>query len=87
MSCGIGCRRGSYPALLWLWCRQAATAPIRPLIWEPPSAAEAAQEMAKRQKKEKEKKKKERLFKKDNPIEKCAKDMEFPLWLSSNEPD
>ena len=39
------------PALLWLWCRPAATAPIRPLAWEPPYAAGAAQEMAERQKK------------------------------------
>ena len=23
------------PALLWLWCRLAATAPIGPLAWEP----------------------------------------------------
>ena len=37
------------PALLWLWCRPAATAPIQPLAWEPPYAAGAAQEMAKRQ--------------------------------------
>ena len=21
------------PPLLWLWCRMAATAPIRPLVW------------------------------------------------------
>ena len=34
------------PALPWL----AATAPIRPLAWEPPYAVAAAQEMAKRQK-------------------------------------
>src|SRR5512135_1808292 len=34
MSCGVGCRRGSDPALLWLWCRPVATAPIRPLAWE-----------------------------------------------------
>ena len=27
------------PALLWLWRRPAATAPIRPLAWEPPYAA------------------------------------------------
>ena len=27
------------PALLWLWCRLAATASIRPLAWEPPYAA------------------------------------------------
>ena len=38
------------PALLWLWCRPAATAPIRPLAWEPPYAMEAALEKAKRQK-------------------------------------
>ena len=25
-------------ALLWLWRRSAATAPIRPLAWEPPYA-------------------------------------------------
>ena len=39
------------PALLWPSCRLAATAPISPLAWEPPYAAGAAQEMAKRQKK------------------------------------
>ena len=26
-------------ALLWLWCRPAATALLRPLAWEPPYAA------------------------------------------------
>ena len=46
MSCGVGCRLGSDPALLWLWRRLAATAPIRPLAWEPPYAAGAAQEIA-----------------------------------------
>ena len=51
MSCGVGRRRGLDPALLWLWCRLAATDPIRPLAWEPPYASGAAQEMAKRQKK------------------------------------
>ena len=50
MSCGIGHRRGSDPELLWLWRRLMATAPIRPLAWEPPYAAGAAQEIAKRQK-------------------------------------
>ena len=29
--CGIGHRHGSDPALLWLWCRPAAAAPIQPL--------------------------------------------------------
>ena len=53
VSCGVGCRHGSDPALLWLWRRPAATAPIRPLAWEPPYASEAAQEISKRQKKKK----------------------------------
>ena len=51
MSCGVGCRRSSDPALLWLCRRPAATTPIGPLAWEPPYAIGAAQEMAKRQKK------------------------------------
>ena len=28
--------------LLWLWCRLAAAAPIRPLAWELPYATDAA---------------------------------------------
>ena len=36
MSCGVGHRRGLDLTLLWLWCRLAAVAPIRPLAWEPP---------------------------------------------------
>ena len=51
MSCGVGHRRGSDPELLWLWRRSAATAPIRPLAWEPPYATGVALEKAKRQKK------------------------------------
>ena len=54
MSCGVGRRRCSDLALLWLWRRPAATAPIRPLAWEPPYAVGVAPEMAKRQKKKKE---------------------------------
>ena len=40
-------------AWLWLWCRPVATAPIRPLVWEPPYAAGAALEKTERQKKKK----------------------------------
>ena len=36
VSCGVGRRRGSDSMLLWLWCRQVATALIRPLAWERP---------------------------------------------------
>ena len=50
MSCGVDRSHGSDPALLWLWCRLAATALIRRLAWEPPYAMGAAQEIAKRQK-------------------------------------
>ena len=46
----MGRRHGSDPALLWLWHRPAATAPIRPLAWEPPYAVGMALEKAKRQK-------------------------------------
>ena len=42
VSRGVGRRHSSDPALLWLWCRLAATVPIRPLAWEPPYAADAA---------------------------------------------
>ena len=34
MNCGVGPIRGSDPALLWLWHRPVATAPISPLAWE-----------------------------------------------------
>ena len=57
MSCGVGCRCGSDPTLLWLWRRPAATALIRPLAWEPPHAAGVALEKAKRQKNKKTKNK------------------------------
>ena len=48
MSCGVGRRRGSDPALLWLWRRLAATAPMGPLAWESPYAVRASLEEAKR---------------------------------------
>ena len=48
VSCGVGCRRGSDPVLLWLQCKPVATAPIRPVAWEPPYAKEAALGKAKR---------------------------------------
>ena len=58
MSYGIGYRRGSDPALLWLWLRPAAIAQVRPLAWEPPYAREWPK---KRQKDRKKKKKKKRI--------------------------
>ena len=38
MSCGVGHRHGSDPALLWLWRRLAAIALIGLLAWKPPYA-------------------------------------------------
>ena len=49
VSCGVGRRCYSDPALL-SWHRPAATAPIRPLAWEPPYATGVA---LKRQKEKK----------------------------------
>ena len=48
MSCGVDRRCSWDPALLWLWGRPEATAPIRALAGEPPYAAGA---VLKRQKK------------------------------------
>ena len=58
VSCGVGRRRSLDLALLWLWSRTAATAPIRLLAWEPPYAVGAA---LKRQKKTKKKKRKKEM--------------------------
>ena len=66
VSCGVGHRGGSDLAWLWLWCRLAAAALIRPLAWEPPYALGAALEKARKKK---------------------SHFLEFPLWLSGNEPD
>jgi len=55
MSCGVGLRRSSDPALLWLWLWPAATAPNGPLAWEPPQAAMGAA-LKDKKKKKKEKK-------------------------------
>ena len=66
VSCGVGCRHGSDPALLWLWRRPVATAPIGPLAWEPPYAEGAAQEIATTTTTTKDKKTKKKKFKKWN---------------------
>ena len=49
-------------ALLWLWCRPAAVALIRPLAWEPPYATGASlkNKKTKKTKKKKRKKRKKR---------------------------
>ena len=57
MICGVGCRCGLDPELLWLWLwhRPVTTALIGPLAWEPPYAIGVALEKAKRPKKKKKK--------------------------------
>ena len=63
VSCGVGRRGGLDLALLWLWCRLTAVAPIRPLAWEPPYAVSAAL----KKKKRKQKKKKEQFLRRASP--------------------
>ena len=53
MSWGVGCRRGSDLAWLWLWHRSTAVAPVRLLAWEPPYAAGVALKKTKGKKKKK----------------------------------
>ena len=48
MSCGVGHRHGSDPALLW----PAAVGPIRPLAWEPQYAVGEALKSKKKKRKE-----------------------------------
>ena len=54
MSCGVGRRCSSEPALLWR--RPAAAAPVQPLAWQLPHATGAA---LKSKKKERERERKE----------------------------
>ena len=62
VSCGVGHRQGSDLALLWLWCRLAATGPIRPLAWEPPYAMGAALERKEKKKERGRKKGRKRWY-------------------------
>ena len=62
MSYGVGCRYGSDPTLLWLWCSPVAIAPICTLSWEPPYATGVALEKTEKRKKKKGKKEKKLFF-------------------------
>jgi len=68
MSCGVDCRHGSDPALLWLWHRLAAVAPIRPLAWEPPYAAGAALKRPKKKKKGERERENAKYFRDDKVL-------------------
>ena len=58
VSCSVGRRYVLDLALLWLCCRPAATALIRPLAWEPTCPSGAALKRQKTKKKKKKKKNK-----------------------------
>ena len=67
MGCSVGRRRGSYLALLWLWCRPTAAALIPPLPWELPYAMGVnLKSKKKKKKKEEEEEKKEKEKKLSN---------------------
>ena len=59
MSCGVGLRSLDL-ALLWLWHRPAAAAPILPLAWELPYAVGGAPKSEKKKQKQKQKTKNKR---------------------------
>ena len=68
MSGGVGHRHGLDLAWLWLWCRPAGVAPIRPLAWEPPYATHAAlKRPPKKKKSRKGKKKRKRIDSRGDP--------------------
>ena len=84
MSCGVGRRWSSNPALLWLWYRLAVAAPIRPLAWEPPYAMD---EVLKKKKKRKKRKKQFYVAKSNGSLFKPARAgkeiyMAFPSFFS-----
>ena len=54
MSCGVGLRSLDL-ALLWLWHRPAAAAPILPLAWELPYAVGGAPKSKNKNKNKKQK--------------------------------
>ena len=70
MSCGVSCRCGLDPALLRLWCRLVAVAPIEPLAWEPPYAAGLKSVSAALKSKKKKKSSKSNLSLKVDPVNK-----------------
>ena len=60
MACGVGHRLGSNPALLQLWYRLSATAPIQLLAREYATSVAERKKERKKERKEKKERKKER---------------------------
>ena len=61
MSCGVGSRHGLDAEVLWLWCRPAATAPMRPLVQKTPPKTKNIPLKKKTKKKKKKKKKQDQI--------------------------
>ena len=83
MSYGVSHRHGLELAFLWLWCRPAAAAPIRPLAWElhiPCCGPKKTKKKKNKNKKKKERKKKEKKRKKKKRKGKKRKEMPPLLW-------
>ena len=78
MSCGVGRRCGLDPALLWLWCRLVATAPIGPQAWELPYAPDAALKGQKDQNKQTNKQKKPYFW---IQLHSDAGGSDFDIWI------
>ena len=62
VSCDVGCRHSSDPALLRLWCRLAAVAPIQPLAWEFPYATGCGPKNQKERNRKEKKKRRRKLL-------------------------
>ena len=62
MSRRVGRRGSSDLVLLWLWCRLAVVALIRPLNWEPPYAVSAALKRTKKKERDRERKREKKIF-------------------------
>ena len=82
MGAGVARRHGLDLAFLWLWCRLAATALIRPLAWEPPYALGTAlkRQKKKKRKEEEEEEKEEKPFCLSGPLVTVANS--FSRWES-----
>ena len=80
MSCGVGYGCSSDPALLWLWRRPAAVAPIQPPAWEPLHAVGVA---LKKQKEKIKIKKKYDIYKRLSQ-EKVINKNEFPFYFPAD---
>jgi len=70
--------------LLWLWLRPAATAPVRPLAWEPPYTAGSRPRNGKKMKeKRKKERKKEKLTDLENTLVVAEGEREGVEWTGS----